>query len=109
MDSTNILEQSKFNGCYRIKVLCKMAEHWPRTLDTKLAIDSCKENVAAIFFCSNFSQAILQQVLLRVYRSWSTESCRKSTCNEDFRVQVRVWLEKDKEWFWRQISWKRIL
>jgi len=50
MDSTNILEQSKFNGCYRIIVVCKMAEHWPRTLDTKLAIDSCKEIVAAAFF-----------------------------------------------------------
>ena len=31
-----------------------MAEHWPRTLDIKLAIDSCKETVAAIFFAVIF-------------------------------------------------------
>jgi hypothetical protein len=31
-----------------------MAEHWPRTLDTKLPIDSCKEIVSALLFAVIF-------------------------------------------------------
>jgi len=35
---------------YSALVGTPMAEHWPRTLDTHLAINSCKEIVAANFF-----------------------------------------------------------